>query len=80
MRSKLWWRDPTDEEKLANTRAEYRAYDALPKRIRTIIRCAPLEISARKTYEKWHIQSKNTTVTAGQLLDWLKEKGASLIL
>lgn len=76
MRNRLWARDPTDEEKLANTRAEYRAYDALPKRIRTIIRCARLEISARKTYDKWRIQSKNTAATAWQLLDWLRSKGA----
>lgn len=43
----FWPVDLTDEEKLANTRAEMRAYDALPKRIRTILRCALIDISAQ---------------------------------
>lgn len=70
----MWDDELTPEQKLANTRVEYAAYDKLPKRIRTIIRCAPTEISARKTLRRWVMQNKNTAVTAWQLLDWLKEK------
>lgn len=70
MRSRFY--EPTPEE---NTRAEYQAYDLLPKRLRTILRCAPIEMSARKTLRKWVMQQKNTTVTAWQMLDYLKEKG-----
>ncbi len=72
----FWLVDLTDEEKLANTRAEMRAYDALPKRVRTILRCARIDISARKTYTRWTVQERDTATTAWQLLDWLKSKGA----
>ncbi len=71
-----WQADLTNEERLANARAEMRAYDALPKRIRIILRCARIDISARKTYRRWTVQERDTTTTAWQLLGWLRSKGA----